>query len=99
MKTLMFFLAMFFATAAWSWGPGWGPGYYPSWGGLGYGYYGGGYGMYGMGVIQTPSFNYTTTIVQSPPIIVNQNGESLPHYPDRGEGRYPVNPGNQGYGR
>ncbi len=103
MKTLTFLLAMFFATAAWAWGPGWGPGwgsgYYPGWGGMGYGYYGGGYGMYGMGVIQTPSFNYTTTIVQSPPIIVNQTGESLPRYPDRGDRRYPASPGYPGDGR
>lgn len=99
MKRIFFVIALLFTTSSWAWGPGWGsgwgpgwgPGYYPGWGGMGYGYYGGGYGMLGMGVIQTPSFNYTTTIVQSPPIIVNQTVESPP--------RYPVNPGNQGYRR
>lgn len=61
---------------------------------MGYGYGGyGGYGMMGMGVIQTPSFNYTTTIVQSPPIIVNNPVETV--YPPlpRSE-RQPSGPGN-----
>jgi hypothetical protein len=61
--------------------------------------YGGGYGMYGLSMIQTPSFNYTTTIVQSPPIIINQNGESLPRYPGRGDRPYAPSSGNQGCGR
>ena len=98
MKTLMFFLAMFFATAAWSWGPGWGPGYYPGWGGMN-GYYGGGYGMNAMGVIQTPSFNYTTTIVQSPPIIVNQSGETIHPSQNHGYSRYPETRGYEDDGR
>lgn len=57
--------------------PGWMPNYY---GGMGYGSFNN--GMNSMSVIQTPSFNYNTTIVQSPPIIINQSGDLI-KIPDR----------------
>jgi hypothetical protein len=91
MKTLFFLMALTISTQAWAWGPCGGPCGYPGWGPyMGYGLYGGGYGMVGMGVIQTPSFNYTTTIVQSPPIIVNQQGQALSQPEDRDYSRYSV---------
>ncbi len=56
-------------------GPWWGPGYPGGWmpppyyGAYG-GYYGGYYGMpaYGYGGLPSPSFNYTTTIIQAPAV-------------------------------
>ena len=79
MKALRLLAMGLMCSSAQAWGPGWGPGWNPGWwpgmyGGMGYG---GGYSMNGMAMIQTPSFNYTTTIVQSPPIIINQQGETL----------------------
>jgi hypothetical protein len=101
MKIIIFMAGWLFTASSMAWGPGWGPGGYPGWGpgmwpGMygGWNYGGGGYGMVGMGVIQTPSFNYTTTIVQSPPIIVNQQGETL--YPNQNPGYNPY-PGSRRY--
>ena len=66
-------------------GPWWGPGYPVGWMPPPYfsyygGYYGGYYGMpaYGYGGLASPSFNYTTTIIQSPteaPHSANPSGE------------------------
>jgi hypothetical protein len=83
MRTLTLMTALLISGNSWAYGPWSGPGWYPGWGSgpvFGYGLGAG----YGMGVIQTPSFSYTTTIVQSPPIIVNQNREDIPPRPDRG---------------
>ena len=44
--------------------------------------------MNGMAMIQTPSFNYTTTIIQSPPIIINQTGEVLNPEPRHDQGEW-----------
>ena len=102
MRVMTLVILALIGPSAEAWGPGWGPGWYPGpWPGMygGMGYYGGGYGMYGMGVIQTPSFNYTTTIVQSPPIIVNQNGETLYPAQDRGYRRDPESRCYEGDGR
>ena len=101
-KAAMKFITMFACSAlcstAAAWGPGWGPGWNPGWwpgmyGGMGYG---GGYSMNGMAMIQTPSFNYTTTIIQSPPIIINQTGEVLNSEPrhDQGEWQQDTYSGN-----
>jgi len=61
MKKILILICLFVTTSvnAW-WGPGYGPGFY---GGYGYGY---------MPFIPAPSFNYNTTIVQSPPVIIEQ---------------------------
>ena len=101
MKTISFVVLGLLSSGAFAWGPGGGPGWNPGWwpgmyGGMGYG--GGGYAMSGMAMIQTPSFNYTTTIIQSPPIIINQTGEVLVPEPReyRGDtyqpGRYGTDP-------
>ena len=73
MKTIIFLVSLFVSAPVSAWGPygpGWG--YGMGWGGYPYGAYGAmGYGW----GIQAPSFNYNTTIVQSPPIIVNNNDQ------------------------
>ena len=74
MKKVLFVLILVFPAVSFAWGPygPWGPGY---WGGYGLGWGGYPYGAYGaMGYgwgIQAPSFNYTTVVQQSPPIIIN----------------------------
>jgi hypothetical protein len=73
MKKYFCFSLLLVSSGSYAWGgyyPGWWPGNY---GQLGYGSYN--YGMNSMSVIQTPSFNYNTTIIQSPPIIINQTGD------------------------
>lgn len=69
MKKILILVGLLVAGAANAWfpyGPGfYGPGFY---GGFGYGY-----GMGYMPFIPGPSFSYNTTIVQSPPVIIEQN--------------------------
>jgi hypothetical protein len=71
MKKILILVGLFVAGSAnaWIYPGGFGPGFY---GGFGYGY-GMGYGMgYMYPPLQVPSFNYTTVIQQSPPIIIEQ---------------------------
>ena len=69
MKKILILVCLFVAGSANAWyGPGFGPGFY---GGFGYGY-GMGYGMGYMPFIPGPSFTYNTTVVQSPPVIIEQ---------------------------
>ena len=72
MKKILILIGLLVAGSANAWlpygpyGP-YGPGFY---GGFGYGY-GMGYG-YMYPPLQVPSFNYQTTIVQQPPVIIEQ---------------------------
>lgn len=78
MRTMTLLALMFISPGGSAWGPGWGSGCYPGcWPGLygGMSLGGGAYAMSGIAMLQPPSFNYTTTIVQSPPIVIYQNGE------------------------
>jgi hypothetical protein len=74
MKKIIMSTLIMSSQTAFSWGgvyyPGWWPGYPP-----GMGYVMPYAGTNTMSVIQTPSFTYNTTIIQSPPIIVNQSGD------------------------
>ena len=71
-KVIFFFL---FSSSVFAWygpGPGFGYGGWGGWGGYPYGAYGAmGYGF----MIPTPSFNYSTVIQQSPPVIINNNDQ------------------------
>lgn len=82
MKKVIFILAMFYSSLSSAWWAGgyggYGYGGYPpppplyGYGGFGYGGYGyGGFGYGGGYMIPEPSFNYSTVIQQSPPIIIN----------------------------
>ncbi len=85
MRAVGLALGLLLATNALAWGPGWAPcgygcgGWPVTFGGYAYG----GYNLMGLGLIQTPSFNYTTTIIQSPPIVMSPSGTVLssPAYP------------------
>ena len=75
MKKYILAIILLFPTICSAWGP-YGPGPMgPGYWGIGMPYGGYPYGAYGaMGYgwgIQAPSFNYTTVIQQSPPIVIN----------------------------
>lgn len=78
MKTIIFAALMLASTVSSAWWGGYG-GY-----GMGYGYGmpWGAYGAMGYGyAIPSPSFNYTTVIQQSPPIIINNNDPNYSQQP------------------
>lgn len=69
MKKVIFFLIIF-SPSVFAWYGGGATGIYGGWGPYPYGAYGAmGYGW----AIPTPSFNYSTVIQQSPPIIINND--------------------------
>ena len=91
MKFLSFVALMLISSVSNAWWGGYG-GY--GFGGYGYGGYGYGmpYGMMGYGYIPSPSFNYSTVIQQSPPIIINNNDPSYPQQQPQYQPRYQQQP-------
>lgn len=92
MKKLMFAVMVLCSSQASAWWGGYGGYGYGM--GFGYGMPWGAYGAMGYGyAIPTPSFNYTTVIQQSPPIIINNNDPNYAQQPaPQPQYRQPVNP-------